>query len=168
MVKKTASYSNAWYALAATRILLGFVFLWAFLDKTFGLGQATISANAWVNGGSPTNGFLKMGVNEKSPFVDFFHGLAGSPVIDFLFMTGLLGLGLALVLGIGLRIAAVAGTALLLMMWAAVLPLENNPLVDDHIVYASVLWVIAAGRRELSVAKWWTSLDTVKKNKWLW
>lgn len=168
MVKKSTNYSAAWYALAATRVLLGFVFLWAFLDKTFGLGVATTAAKAWVNGGSPTTGFLTMGVNPESPFADFFHGLAGSSVIDWLFMLGLLGVGVALVLGVGLRMAAVAGTALLLMMWAASLPLENNPLVDDHIVYAAVLWVIAAGRREFSVASWWTSLETVKKNKWLW
>lgn len=32
--------------------------LWAFLDKTFGLGYATPAANAWVDGGSPTKGFL--------------------------------------------------------------------------------------------------------------
>ena len=29
-------------------------FLWAFLDKAFGLGYATPSGNAWINGGSPT------------------------------------------------------------------------------------------------------------------
>ena len=168
MVKKSTNYGNAWYALAATRILLGFVFLWAFLDKMFGLGLATKASNAWLTGGSPTDGFLRMGVNPDSPFAEFFHGLAGSPVVDYIFMLGLLGIGVALVLGIGLRIAAVTGTALLLMMWAASMPLENNPLVDDHIVYASVLWVIAAGRRELSAAKWWTNQETVKKNKWLW
>jgi thiosulfate dehydrogenase [quinone] large subunit len=109
-----------------------------------------------------------MGVNPESPFAAFFNSLAGSPVIDVLFMAGLLGIGVALVTGAGLRIAAVAGTVLMVMMWAAEMPLETNPLVDDHIVYASLLWVIAAGRREFSLASWWTSLDFVKKNKWLW
>jgi len=170
MVKKTSksTYNTAWYALALSRILLGFVFLWAFLDKTFGLGFATAADKAWVAGGSPTTGFLLKGVNADGPFASFFNNLAGSSVIDFLFMAGLLGIGLALILGVGLRIAAVAGTALMLMMWAALLPLENNPLVDDHIVYAALLWVIAAGRREFSLANWWTNLDFVKKNKWLW
>ncbi|MBA9050098.1 hypothetical protein BJ996_006829 [Streptomyces phaeogriseichromatogenes] len=41
-------------ALASPRILTGFVFLWAFLDKTFGLGYATASGNAWIDGMSPT------------------------------------------------------------------------------------------------------------------
>ncbi len=54
-------------------------------------------------------------------------------------MVGLLGIGLALVLGVGLRIAAVAGGLLLVLMWAAELPLTTNPFMDDHIVYAVVL-----------------------------
>ncbi|MFJ9669116.1 hypothetical protein ACIRPP_31690, partial [Streptomyces sp. NPDC101219] len=31
------------YVLASVRVLMGFVFLWAFLDKTFGFGYATAS-----------------------------------------------------------------------------------------------------------------------------
>src|SRR5689334_12004100 len=46
------------YALASLRLLTGFVFLWAFLDKTFGLGYATASGKGWLDGGSPTKGFL--------------------------------------------------------------------------------------------------------------
>jgi thiosulfate dehydrogenase [quinone] large subunit len=45
-------------ALAVLRVSLGFAFLWAFLDKTFGLGYATPAERAWINGGSPTKGFL--------------------------------------------------------------------------------------------------------------
>ncbi len=162
------NYKTAWYALALTRILLGFVFLWAFLDKTFGLGFATAAEKAWISGGSPTTGFLKMGVNPDSPFAGFFNGLAGNGFVDMLFMLGLFGIGIALIFGAGLRVAAAAGTILLVLMWAASLPLANNPLIDDHIVYAAVLWVIAAGRREFSLAGWWTNLNFVKKNKWLW
>ena len=44
--------------LAAIRISLGWIFLWAFVDKLFGLGFATPSARSWLNGGSPTKGFL--------------------------------------------------------------------------------------------------------------
>nr|WP_230204906.1 hypothetical protein [Parafrankia elaeagni] len=42
--------------LTATRVSLGWIFLWAFLDNLFGLGHETPSAQAWVNGGSPTDG----------------------------------------------------------------------------------------------------------------
>jgi thiosulfate dehydrogenase [quinone] large subunit len=163
-----SKYEKAWYALALARIMVGFVFLWAFFDKLFGWGLATAPAMAWVNGGSPTAGFLQFGVNKQSPFLDFFTGLAGMAWVDWLFMAGLLGIGVALVLGAGLRIAAVAGTVLLVMMWAAEIPLETNPVVDDHLVYAVVIVVATLGLRKLSIAKWWTGLGFVKKNKWLW
>ena len=91
---------------------------------------------AWINGGSPTTGFLKFGVPEDNPFKGFFNGMAGSPVADWLFMAGLLGIGIALTLGIGIRIAAAAGALMYALMWAASLPLENHPFIDDHVIGA--------------------------------
>ena len=61
--------------LAVLRIMFGFYFLWAFLDKTFGLGFATPAAKAWINGGSPTKGFLS---GSEGPFSGFYHALAGN------------------------------------------------------------------------------------------
>ena len=43
---------------ALGRIGLGWTFLWAFLDKVFGLGFSTPSDRSWLSGGSPTEGFL--------------------------------------------------------------------------------------------------------------
>lgn len=166
--KKQVTYSNAWYTVAVARVLLGFVFLWAFLDKTLGLGFSTEQGKAWVDGVSPTSGFLKFGVNPEGPFVSFFTGLANNVFIDWLFMIALLGIGFALVLGIGLRVAAVSGTVLLAMMWAAELPLENNPLVDEHIVYVAMLWVFALGHRKWSLTDTWLETPVVKKTPWLW
>ncbi|MFC5822105.1 hypothetical protein ACFPUY_44090, partial [Nonomuraea harbinensis] len=40
------------YVWAIARISIGWVFLWAFLDKTFGWGFATPAERAWINGGS--------------------------------------------------------------------------------------------------------------------
>jgi hypothetical protein len=40
-------------ALAVLRVATGLVFLWAFLDKLFGLGYATPGTKAWIAGGSP-------------------------------------------------------------------------------------------------------------------
>lgn len=168
MVKKHPTYKNAWYALALTRIMLGFIFLWAFLDKTFGLGFATEAAKSWVNGGSPTAGFLSMGVNPDSPVAGLLNGMAGSALVDWLFMFGLLGLGVALIFGAGLRIAAVGGTIMMLLMWMAELPLTTNPLIDEHIIYASLLWVFALTRREWSLTSWWINQSFVKNNPWLW
>src|SRR5687768_4431794 len=86
--------TKARYAWAAARIALGWTFLWAFLDKAFGLGFSTQADGAWINGGSPTQGFLEFGTEGKV-FHDFFAGLAG-PVADWFFMLGLLGIGVAL------------------------------------------------------------------------
>lgn len=165
---KKISYSHAWTALAFARIMLGFVFLWAFLDKTIGLGFATMSEKSWLAGGSPTTGFLTGAGKGDGPFAAFFGSLAGNPLVDWLFMLGLLGIGLALLLGVGVRIAAVAGTALLVMMWLAVLPLKNNPLIDSHLIYATLLWIVAFGKRHWSFADQWISQDYVQKRPWLW
>ena len=78
-----------WFAraLATLRIAFGITFLWAFLDKTFALGFHTgydqegtldrFGPAAWINGGSPTEGFLSFGVPENNPFKGFFNGMAG-------------------------------------------------------------------------------------------
>jgi thiosulfate dehydrogenase (quinone) large subunit len=150
------------YAAAATRVSLGFVFLWAFVDKLFGLGKATPEANAWLNGGSPTTGFLK-GV--QGPFADVFHSMAGNAAADWLFMIGLLGIGLALTLGIGMRVAAASAGLLLVFMWAASLPIKVNPFMDDHLVYALVIAALAfvhAGDTA-GLGKVWSKLSIVKR-----
>src|SRR6266516_8160364 len=116
--------TNAAKLFAVLRVALGFVFLWAFLDKTFGLGYATPSAKAWIHGGSPTMGFLK-GV-EVGPFQGGVPSWAGTGWANWLFMLGLLGIGLALILGVALRAAAVSGTLLLVLMWAAEWPLARH------------------------------------------
>ena len=43
------------------RMAVGWIFLWAFLDKLVGLGFATEVGKGWLNGGSPTFGFLNFG-----------------------------------------------------------------------------------------------------------
>ena len=138
---------TAAHVWTATRISLAWIFLWAFIDKTFALGFTTgraqdgsidfFSDAAWLRGGSPTEGFLKFGT--KGPFADMFDGLAGLLVVDWLFMVGLLAIGLALLFGVGLRLAAVAGAGLLLLMWLAALWPEHNPFMDEHLIYGAVL-----------------------------
>jgi thiosulfate dehydrogenase [quinone] large subunit len=147
---------------AATRIGLGFIFAWAFLDKTFGLGLATPTERAWVNGGSPTAGFLG-GV--EGTFAGFFNALAGQAWADWLFMAGLAGIGTALVAGVALRIATGSGVVILVLMWLASLPLANNPFLDDHLIYALVLvGLAAAGAGDtLGLGKAWARLPLVHR-----
>jgi len=193
VVSPTARY---WAAIA--RILLGFTFLWAFLDKTFGLGYATEASAKWVFGtgdGSPTFGFLAFGTNPNGPFASFYHSLgdqagvmgANGPTmypnswVNWLFMLGLLGIGLSLILGVFMRIATVSGVAMLFMMYLAEAPWAtytdqtgatvagNNPVIDDHIIYGVVLillMLLQAGTT-FGLGKWWQSLGFVKRFPWL-
>lgn len=165
-------------SLAVLRIVTGLLFLWAFFDKAFGLGYATQSKNAWFSGGSPTKGFLSR--VDVGPFQSTFHDIAGTWWADGLFMIGLLAIGVALVLGIGLWVSAIAGTLMMLLMWVAEWPLaqhnaageatmSTNPIIDYHVVYALVLVVLAA---TASGAVWglgsrWAELPFVKANTWL-
>jgi thiosulfate dehydrogenase [quinone] large subunit len=152
--------------LGVLRIALGFYFLWAFLDKTFGLGFATPAEGAWVNGGSPTTGFLS-GV--EGPFAGLFNPMAGAAWADWLFMLGLLGIGLALVLGIGMRVAAGAGALLLGFMYLAALPLQTNPVLDDHLTMALTVVALAlVGAGEvLGLGRAWERLPVVRDHRWL-
>lgn len=153
--RDVVTHATARRALAALRIGFGLTFLWAFLDKLLALGYATganaetgtvdrFGPDAWINEGSPTFGFLSFGVSEDNWFHGFFTGIAGDAWADWLFMLGLAGIGVALVLGVGIRLAAITGGLLYLMMYAASFPLENNPILDDHLLGGVTLLVLAA------------------------
>ena len=151
------------YVWAITRISLGLIFLWAFLDKAFGLGRATPAENAWIDGGSPTAGFLSNA--PTGPFEDVYKDLAVATWADWLFMLGLLAIGVALILGVGMWLAAIAGALLLVLMWTAVLPPENHPFLDDHLIYAMVLIGLAAihAGDVWGLGKQWASTSLVGK-----
>jgi thiosulfate dehydrogenase [quinone] large subunit len=163
---------------AVLRIATGLIFFWAFLDKLFGLGYATPGERAWLNGGSPTKGFL--GGIDHGPFAAMFRGWAGAGWADWLFMLALAGVGIAVVLGIGLRVSAVSGSLLMLLMWAAEWPLDRftdagaptmstNPVIDYHIIYALVLIVAAltAAGNTWGLGRAWADFGFVRRNPWL-
>jgi len=165
-------------ALAVLRISTGFVFLWAFLDKTFGLGYATPSAKAWINGGSPTKGFLSS--IDVGPFQNTFHSLAGTTFANWAFMLGLLGIGVALIAGIGMRIAAGAATLMMALMWIAEWPLaqhnsageptsSTNPITDYHFMYAlgAIVLALTYAGHTWGLGRWWAQLPFVQRHHWL-
>jgi thiosulfate dehydrogenase [quinone] large subunit len=150
-------------ALAAMRIGFGLTFLWAFVDKLFGLGYATPSEGAWVSGGSPTDGYLSNA--PAGPFEGFYHALAGQWWVDILFMAGLLAVGVTLTLGIGIRLGAAAGVLLYVMMWTVALPPANNPVLDEHLLGALGVLVVglALAGDTWGLGRWWGSLELVEK-----
>ena len=155
------------FTLAVTRLAIGWMFVWAFLDKLFGLGHETLSKAAWINGGSPTNGFLAHA--PKGPFASFYNSIAGAAWADWLFMAALAGIGIALMLGVTMRIAAASGAALMVLMWSAVLPPENNPFMDYHLIYALVLVVLAltAAGKTLGLGRRWERIPLVTRHGFL-
>lgn len=163
--------------LATLRIAFGATFLWAFLDKTFALGFATGRAEdgsvdrfgdaAWINGGSPTKGFLTF--RADGPFADFYHSIAGATWANWLFMLGLLGIGVALLFGAGMRIAAATGALLYLLMWSVALPPANNPVLDDHVLGGLTLVALAllGAGDTWGLGRWWGSAELVRRHPML-
>ncbi|HUW01476.1 MAG TPA: DoxX family protein [Acidimicrobiales bacterium] len=159
------------WAWTVLRLLLGWSFLWAFLDKAFGLGFATCRAEdsssidfmcdaAMLKGGSPTFGFLTFGT-EASHTGFLFEWMAPSApdainFADVLFMVALLLGGVALMLGIGTRIAAVGGAILMAFMFLAgdVWP-PNNPINSSHVIeMAAFLGIATVGASAFSLQGW--------------
>lgn len=151
------------------RLYFGLLFLWAFLDKMFGLGFATVAGKTWLDGVSPTYGFLKFGAH--GPFAEVFSSLAGNMVVDWFFMLGLLGIGLAMTLGAGVKIAGVSGALLVLYMYIALIPPVNHPFLDEHILYAIVFLGLAFVAEEpgstFGIGKCWKKCKLVQQHKWL-
>ena len=162
-----------WVFLSLLRIAIGFIFLWAFFDKLFGLGYSTCRTtnddgtfsidtmcdSAWINGGHVTEGYLVYGGNVNSPFHDFFVDLGAQRWTDWPFMLGLLGIGFALCFGVGTKIAMWTGTLMLLFMYLTQMWPSTNPFLDEHVIEA--LGIIAAVllelhyRQAIGLGEWW-------------
>ena len=140
--------------LAVARIVIGLFFLWPFLDKLFGLGFSTPVGKGWLAGTAPAQGFIG---RIENPMGALLKPLFANPVGDFLFMFALFGIGIAMIMGAGLRIAAVGGTILVALMWLSELPFAQtamvdgqlvrgatNPILDDHWLEALILLISAA------------------------
>lgn len=168
-----------WWGLL--RIAIGWVFLWAFFDKLFGLGFATcrnprtgdidvMCDAAFAEGGSPTFRFLEFGT-EQSHTGDLFEWLAPSSptspnIVDWVFMISLLAIGVGLVFGVAARLAAIGAAVLLVLMYLAgfVWP-ETNPFLDEHLIYALALLGVAftGAGRYLGLGEWWNRLPPVQR-----
>lgn len=100
-------------------------------------------------------------------FAGFYHWLLQPdilPAINFLNEWGLLLLGIALILGVFVRVAAVLGALLMLLYYFPGLDFprigKTGYLVDEHIIYALSLLVLAAFRagRMWGLEKWCSQL----------
>lgn len=122
--------NQAWFATAfvALRIILGFQFLLAGLEKI---------------GGWSAEGFLS---NATGPFAEIFRSMAGSVVIDQLNIWGLILIGIALVIGLMMRPASFFGAILMLLYYFA--DFEGNTahgIIDSHVIYILIFIMFMAG-----------------------
>jgi thiosulfate dehydrogenase [quinone] large subunit len=95
-------------------------------------------------------------------------------------MLALLGIGVALIVGFMVRIASVGGALLLLLMYLAEWPLNavdpetglntaNNPIIDDHIIYAvaMIMLMLFTAERTVGLGRIWQSTHLVQRFPWL-
>lgn len=173
-MKKLNTKNASNYFLGLLRIALGWIFLWPFLDKMFGLGYTTSSAKAMINGNSPTYGFLNFGTGTW--FGHLFANMSSNGpnqigVVDILFMLGLFAVGTAFILGIAMRIAGYGGAMLMGFLYLAVLPFirgtDHNPILDDHIIYglAALYFAHSKAGNFVGLGNKWKNLEIVKNNR---
>lgn len=158
----SAVQQKANFVWVSLRLVMGWTMLWAFIDKLLGLGFATKPERAWINGGSPTTGFLKNAV--QGPFAEFFHSLAGNPFVDWLFMLGLLGVGVGFLLGIAMRFSGYVGALMMALMYVALIQPINNPITDDHIINVLVFLLLGNSNAgsTFGLQDWWRKTSVVK------
>jgi len=109
-----------------------------------------------------TSGFAH---SPTGPFIGSTHGPLAfivqdlpTGLDDFGWMFALAGLGVALTLGIGMRIAGWGGFALNILIWFSLFPPNGNPLIDgEHTAFAFsllLLMFLHAGNR-FGLGRWW-------------
>lgn len=113
----------------ALRVLLGGMFLttgWAKVSSDWSAASYLASA--------------------EGPFSEWFRSLAGNGVIDGMNEWGLLFLGIALIVGSLVRPAAILGMLLMALYYFAHF-VSNTKMgyIDQHVIYAAVLALFAAG-----------------------
>ena len=84
--------------------------------------------------------------------------VAGLWWVDWIYMLSMLLIGVALMLGVFTRLAALGGIVWMALFYpsSALWP-ENNPVIADHVIYALALAGIAAvgAGRFLGLGRWW-------------
>jgi thiosulfate dehydrogenase [quinone] large subunit len=139
-----SKYEKKEYLLGLLRIFFGFEFLWAFLDRFFGLGIATAPEDSFLAGAPQTEGYLTFVTNPNSPFAFIFNGpdallLQFGFLVDIAYMGMLLVGGITLLLGIGVRIGGSATFIFFFSVWLSTIPPQYNPFIEEHFLQ---MWIL--------------------------
>lgn len=107
----------------------------------FYTGITKILDPAWT-----AKGYL-MGAKTFPGFYSWLASTGNIGWVDFLNEWGLTLIGASLILGLGVRLSSILGAALMLLYYFPILEfpkVEHGFIVDEHIVYASLLLFLAA------------------------
>jgi thiosulfate dehydrogenase [quinone] large subunit len=146
------------------RISFGLIFLWAFFDKLLGWNYATKAADSWLAGGSPTAGFLLHGT--AGPFASFYQGLGSSAIVEWLFMLGLIFIGISLTFGIMTKLGSLCGASMYLLMYTAVgMHSANHPFIDEHFTgfFVMLLFFFSDAGKYFGFGNQWANTSLVQK-----
>jgi thiosulfate dehydrogenase [quinone] large subunit len=129
----TYSETSVGYALLALRLVMGWTLFYAGITK--------VLDPEWSAGG-----FLLHGIPEANPFTGVWTTMANDWLwlVDPLNAWGLTLVGLALIVGVAVRWSAFWGAVMMLFYWVASFPLDHAILIDDHVVYALLLFGLGA------------------------
>ena len=166
-------YSETWvgYSLVIMRVVMGWTLFQGGVTKLVTYLDAN-PENNWT-----AAGFLANAIPEGNPLMGMWGAMAGSPLIDMLVMWGLTLTGLGLLLGALVRWNAFWGAVMMMFFWAASLqgglaaglPLAHGWVVDDHLVYAVLLFGLGAfgSGRILGLDKIIEKMSFVQRMPWL-
>ena len=142
------TYSETWVAwsILGLRLIMGYIIL------SSGLGK--LAEEGWANpGGWSSAFFLTNVISEANPLRGMFLFFAEHTwLVDPMVMWGQIFVGIALLLGVFVRLACLAGALQMLLFWVAAwqggigagLPVAHGYVFDSSFVYALVLFGLGA------------------------
>ena len=142
-------------SLFLLRISIGWMFFYAGITKV-------------INPEWSAQGYLKV----AKTFVGFYQWLTNPgilQIVNFVNEWGLTLLGISLILGIGVRLSSILGAILVLLYYFPILdfpyPNPHSFLVDEHIIYAFTLLLLAGLRagRVWGLENWCSNLPICSK-----
>ncbi|QCC50528.1 DoxX family protein [Halapricum salinum] len=155
------AYSERWigYSLLSLRLIMGWVFLYAGLSK--------VIDPEWS-----VRGYLNYAISPENPLRDFLgYDVWSIMANDWYWLltplnqVGLTLVGIALLLGIFVRLGAFGGALMMTFYWLASFPLTDAFVIDFHLVYVLLLFAVGAfgAGRILGLDAYLEELEIVEK-----
>ena len=156
MSKEDFFSSNSKIAVFLLRLFMGILIFYAGITKVL---TPNWSASSFLTG-QATYG----------PFKEVFLIFANSRVVDFLVMWGLTLIGLALIVGLFVRLASFFGIVLMILFYLPRFPPKApNWFIEEHMIYAAVFLLLMYTKSStfLGLEKAFLKTKFAKRNHWV-